>query len=62
MGYTRPTISLFQLTILGTPAEEGGGGKIDMIKKNGFDGIDVAMMAHPCPFDIDSMAFLAIDQ
>ena len=53
---------MFQLTILGTPAEEGGGGKIDMIKANCFDGIDVAMMAHPCPFDVSALEFLAIDQ
>ena len=31
---------------MGTPAEEGGGGKIKMIDAKAFDGIDVAMMAH----------------
>ncbi len=35
--------------MLGTPAEEGGGGKIDLIKANVFDDVDVAMMAHPAP-------------
>lgn len=32
---------------LGTPAEEGGGGKIKMIDKGFFNGIDYAMMIHP---------------
>lgn len=36
-----------ELTVIGTPAEEGGGGKIKMIKNRGFDGIDAALMAHP---------------
>ncbi len=33
--------------IIGTPAEEGGGGKIHLLKEGIFDGIDVAMMIHP---------------
>jgi amidohydrolase len=37
--------------LLGTPAEEGGGGKIEMIKAGVFDGVDAAMMFHP--FDRD---------
>ena len=40
---------LYQLTILGTPAEEGFGGKVDLIKAGAFNGIDVAMMSHPFP-------------
>ena len=35
------------LTVLGTPAEEGGGGKVIMAKAGVFDGIDAAMMFHP---------------
>ena len=40
---------LSQLTVLGTPAEEGEGGKIDFIRNNVFSdqGIDAAVMAHP---------------
>ena len=34
--------------ILGTPAEEEGGGKIAMIESGVFRVVDVAMMAHPC--------------
>lgn len=37
--------------LLGTPAEEGGGGKIAMIDRGCFDDIDLAMMAHPSPTD-----------
>lgn len=33
---------------LGTPAEEGGGGKIKMLDAGMFNGIDYAMMIHPC--------------
>jgi amidohydrolase len=39
------------VVLLGTPAEEGGGGKIEMIKGGVFEPIDVAMMFHP--FDRD---------
>ncbi len=40
-----------EVVLLGTPAEEGGGGKIEMIKAGVFDAIDAAMMFHP--FDRD---------
>lgn len=36
-----------QVVILGTPAEEGGGGKIILLEKGALKGVDVAMMAHP---------------
>lgn len=39
-----PAESIF----LGTPAEEGGGGKIMMLDAGMFAGIDYAMMIHPC--------------
>lgn len=52
---------LFQITVLGTPAEEGGGGKIDMIKAGVFDDIDVAMMVHPCPKTVSHGSFAAVD-
>jgi amidohydrolase len=41
------TIELF-----GTPAEEGGGGKILMLERGAFAGLDLAMMAHPAPRDV----------
>ncbi|HEX9091649.1 MAG TPA: M20 family metallopeptidase [Anaerolineales bacterium] len=48
-------ISLSKLTpklpgrveVIGTPAEEGGGGKIRLLKAGIFDSIDAAMMFHP---------------
>ena len=39
------------MVVLGTPAEEGGGGKIMLIKAGAFEDIDVAMMVHPSPDD-----------
>jgi len=36
-----------KIVVIGTPAEEGGGGKIKMINGGVFKGIDAAMMAHP---------------
>jgi amidohydrolase len=47
-----------EVVLLGTPAEEGGGGKIEMIKAGSFDGIDAAMMFHP--FDRDLIAHPAL--
>jgi amidohydrolase len=38
--------------VLGTPAEEGGGGKITMLEGGGFDGLHAAMMIHPGPGDV----------
>jgi len=35
------------LVFLGTPAEEGGGGKILMLEQGNFDGVDAALMFHP---------------
>ena len=35
--------------VLGTPAEESGGGKILMLDRGAFDGVHAAMMVHPCP-------------
>jgi len=36
-----------RVMVLGTPDEEGLGGKIDMIKKNVFEDVDTALMIHP---------------
>jgi amidohydrolase len=37
--------------LLGTPAEEGGGGKIMLLERGAFTGVDAALMFHP--FDRD---------
>ena len=36
-----------KLAAIGTPAEEGGGGKVALIRAGGFDDVDAAMMIHP---------------
>lgn len=35
-----------RLHVIGTPAEEGGGGKVKLIKAGVFAGVDAAMMVH----------------
>jgi len=35
------------VAVMGTPAEEGGGGKILMLERGAFDGVDLSMMFHP---------------
>jgi amidohydrolase len=46
---------------VGTPAEEGGGGKILMLERGAFDGVHAAMMVHPSPVEQVAMTCLAID-
>ena len=41
-----------KVVVLGTPAEEGGGGKIVMLERGAFDDIDVAALVHPGPVDV----------
>src|SRR5450755_141485 len=40
------------VTVFGTPAEEGGGGKVYMLERGAFDGVHAAMMVHPGPVDV----------
>lgn len=40
------------LTVIGTPAEEGGGGKIILLERDGFKGVDIALMLHPGPYAV----------
>lgn len=40
------------IRVYGTPAEEGGGGKIEMIDRGAFTDLDLAMMVHPAAVDI----------
>lgn len=41
-----------RIEVYGTPAEEGGGGKIELLERGAFVGLDLAMMAHPAPVDV----------
>jgi len=49
------------VTLLGTPSEEGGGGKIDLIQAGYFDGVHAAMMVHPWPSERLEATCLAVD-
>jgi amidohydrolase len=46
--------------VLGTPAEEGGGGKVLMLERGAFDGVHAAMMVHPWPSERLTAACLAV--
>lgn len=47
------------LLVVGTPAEEGGGGKVTMLEAGVFDGVDAAIMIHPYKSSHPSMGTLA---
>jgi amidohydrolase len=49
-----------RVTVFGTPAEEGGGGKIEMLDAGVFDGVHLALMAHPGPGDSMEIHPLAV--
>ena len=51
-----------RVAIIGTPAEEGGGGKVRMADRGAFDGVAAAMMIHPANADLPEMRTLAIQQ
>ncbi|MGB3772675.1 MAG: M20 family metallopeptidase [Rhodococcus sp. (in: high G+C Gram-positive bacteria)] len=46
--------------VLGTPAEETGGGKIVMLEAGVFDDVSLALMVHPGPIDIAAARSLAL--
>jgi amidohydrolase len=46
--------------VLGTPAEEGGGGKVLMLDRGAFDGVHAAMMVHPWSVERLTGACLAV--
>ena len=50
----------FRLTVLGTPAEETTGGKVDLIGAGAFAGTAAALMVHPTPTDLVDPAELAL--
>ena len=51
-----------RVTVLGTPAEEVGGGKVDLIQAGAFEDVDAAMMVHPAPYDDYDSPGLAIEE
>lgn len=38
--------------VYGTPAEEGGGGKVEMLDAGAFRDLDLALLVHPAPVDV----------
>ena len=50
------------LLVIGTPAEEGGGGKIKLIQAGVFRDVDAAMMVHPADQTLVDRGSLAITE
>ena len=48
-----------RIVVMGCPAEEGGGGKISLIKHGFFDDVDAALMVHPGGKDVKRKLNLA---
>lgn len=48
------------VSVIGTPAEEGGGGKILLLERGAFDGVHAAMMVHPAPADVAEPPVIAV--
>lgn len=48
-----------RVTVLGTPAEEGAGGKVDLIEAGAFEDAAASMMIHPAPHDLVDPSFQA---
>ena len=49
-----------QIVLMGTPAEEGGGGKIKLLDNGAFKGVDAAIMAHPADCEFSAIGVLAM--
>lgn len=49
-----------KVIILGTPGEEGGAGKVHLLKAGAFDHVSVAMMAHPSTRNAAASATTAV--
>jgi len=48
-----------KVVVIGTPAEEGGGGKVLMLQRGAFAGIDAALMFHPAGYTLTTRPSLA---
>lgn len=51
-----------RISIIGTPAEEGGGGKCFLLERGAFDDIRAAMMVHPANHELTYMSTIAVEQ
>jgi amidohydrolase len=50
------------ILVLGSPAEEGGGGKVKLIEAGALEGVAAAMMLHPTPGDAAWANVIAVEQ
>ncbi len=51
-----------RVSVIGTPDEEGSGGKVDLVKAGIFDQVDAAMMFHPgCSTLVDAESLACSD-
>src|ERR1700761_3555727 len=50
------------VALIGTPAEEAGGGKVLLLKAGTFDDIAATVMLHPGPLDIAAARSLALSE
>ena len=51
-----------RVKLLGTPAEEGGGGKIILLDRGAFEDAKCSMMIHPGPLNVANPTFTTIQQ
>jgi amidohydrolase len=51
-----------RVVLMGTPAEESGGGKVLLLRAGVFDDISAAVMVHPGPADIAAARSLALSE
>lgn len=51
-----------KVTVIGTPSEEGGGGKIPFVEAGFFEDVHAAMMVHPFPTDVAEPDIIAVQQ
>jgi len=51
-----------RISVMGTPAEEGGGGKLDLIEAGYFRDVHAAMMVHTWPSDHAEPELIAVQQ
>ena len=49
-----------EIHVVGTPAEETAGAKVEMARSGAFDGFDAVMMAHPSDADMESADTMAL--
>ncbi len=51
-----------RVSVMGTPSEEGGGGKIGFIESGFFRDVHAALMVHPWPEDVAEPDLIAVQQ